>query len=108
MEIMATETCPRCGGQGGEPGSNFGDYGWHPCFFCGETGEVSEGTTQRMIENEKDAAESDRWRPEYNEAMACSADYDYDGIGDELAQQADAKCMAEHGCTVKDFNRVYG
>jgi hypothetical protein len=33
-------TCPRCGGQGGEPGSNFGDHGWHPCFFCGSTGVV--------------------------------------------------------------------
>lgn len=31
--------CSRCGGMCGEPGSNFGDYGWHPCYHCGATGE---------------------------------------------------------------------
>jgi hypothetical protein len=25
---------------GGEPGENFGDRGWHPCFRCGATGYV--------------------------------------------------------------------
>ena len=33
--------CHRCSGQGGEPGSNFGDHGWHPCFTCGEVGYVT-------------------------------------------------------------------
>ena len=42
---MAPETlvhCPRCGGHGGEPGENFGDTGWYPCYFCGEEGLVTE------------------------------------------------------------------
>jgi hypothetical protein len=34
--------CPKCGGYGGSDASEFGDRGWHPCFFCGETGFVSE------------------------------------------------------------------
>jgi len=32
--------CPQCGGYGGEPGSNFGDYGWHSCYKCGELGMI--------------------------------------------------------------------
>jgi hypothetical protein len=36
----AIEECPKCGGWGGELGSNFGDYGWHPCYRCGGTGFV--------------------------------------------------------------------
>lgn len=34
-------TCPRCGGDGGEPGENFGDHGWHPCYHCGTSGSVN-------------------------------------------------------------------
>lgn len=36
-----TVACPRCGGMGGEPGSNFGDHGWHPCYHCDATGKVN-------------------------------------------------------------------
>ena len=32
-------TCCRCGGEGGEPGANFGDTGWHSCYHCGESGK---------------------------------------------------------------------
>lgn len=38
--MSATKICPECGGMGGEPGSNFGDHGWHPCYLCGESGRV--------------------------------------------------------------------
>ncbi len=36
------KTCPECGGQGGVPGETFGDYGWHPCYCCRETGVVAD------------------------------------------------------------------
>ena len=44
--------CPRCGGWGGEPGSNFGDHGWHPCFACGETGKVTKEQEELMTQPE--------------------------------------------------------
>lgn len=36
-----TWECPKCGGDGGEPGANFGDHGWHPCYHCCNTGRVN-------------------------------------------------------------------
>lgn len=41
------EICYKCGGDGGEPGSNFGDYGFHPCFKCGTSGYLPAGTLER-------------------------------------------------------------
>lgn len=32
--------CPKCGGDGGEPGRNFGDTGWMSCYHCYATGYV--------------------------------------------------------------------
>jgi hypothetical protein len=41
MSEMKKAICSRCGGYGGEPGENFGDRGWHPCFHCGTEGYCS-------------------------------------------------------------------
>lgn len=41
------EYCNACGGNGGCPGSDFGDTGWHPCFRCGTTGLLPAGTAER-------------------------------------------------------------
>jgi hypothetical protein len=54
---------------GGEPGSNFGDYGWHPCFFCGASGLV---TVAQMVAYEESelacqADEAFGYRPEWDE-----------------------------------------
>jgi hypothetical protein len=44
--------CPRCDGMGGEPGENFGDHGWHPCFLCGELGKVRKSVADRLQRDE--------------------------------------------------------
>jgi hypothetical protein len=43
--------CTSCGGNGGEPGANFGDYGWHPCFRCGGTGYINGTYMNIFCEN---------------------------------------------------------
>lgn len=98
--MSLTETCPKCGGQGGCPGSDFGDYGWHPCFFCGASGLVEEGTTAREEYTRK--ATEGLYRPEYRESEGCA----YDDIGEYLRDQDNAKSLANHGCVVKDFHET--
>ena len=44
------EVCYKCGGDGGCLGSDFGDYGVHPCFRCATTGYLPEGTVEREQE----------------------------------------------------------
>lgn len=85
--MSLTETCPKCGGQGGCPGSDFGDYGWHPCFFCGASGLVEEGTTAREEYTRK--ATEGLYRPEYRES-----DYFDDSPSDEEIAQDNAKNLA--------------
>ncbi len=84
------ETCPQCGGNGGEPGSNFGDYGWHPCFFCGASGVVPEGTAQREAEAAAELAAI--WTPPYNDAIGCMSD---DGRDDAEMNQDQSEYQAE-------------
>jgi len=52
--------CPRCGGYGGEPGSNFGDYRWHSCYFCLGTGVVTQEDIDR-----------DEMKPIYQQGYDC-------------------------------------
>ena len=47
------EVCYQCGGKCGEPGENFGDHGWHPCYKCHATGQLPAGTE----EMDREAAE---------------------------------------------------
>lgn len=68
---MAMVICPKCGGAGGEPGSNFGDYGTHPCYFCGTTGEVTEEEARAY---EAHQAESPYDLYAYNELDGLSAE----------------------------------
>jgi hypothetical protein len=44
------EICYGCGGDGGCPGADFGDYGWHPCYKCFGTGYLPDGTADRETE----------------------------------------------------------
>lgn len=72
---MKTEECDRCGGHGGEPGSNFGDHGWHPCFRCGATGRLPEGTAELeyLLARRDEMADGGRYyqyEPEYGEVCA--------------------------------------
>ncbi len=32
--------CPSCGGHCGVYGYTFGDTGWHPCYRCGDVGQM--------------------------------------------------------------------
>lgn len=34
-KYILKKICVNCGGWGGCPGSDFGDYGYHPCYACG-------------------------------------------------------------------------
>jgi hypothetical protein len=76
--------CPECGGYGGEPGSNFGDYGWHPCYFCGSMGVI---TQERLDAYDRAQAEMPEPRHEYRE-------------GDDLGWEGDGN--------VYDDPQVYG
>lgn len=38
--VYMQETCPECGGWGGEKGSVFSDLGWNPCYRCFGMGVV--------------------------------------------------------------------
>lgn len=49
--------CPKCGGDGGVDASVFGDHGWHPCFFCGETGFVTAEAMMAYERQEEEALE---------------------------------------------------
>lgn len=50
---MKMQQCPECGGWGEEPGSNFGDHGWHPCFRCGSSGKITEEEMAQFISEVK-------------------------------------------------------
>lgn len=55
--------CPECGGQGGEPGENFGDHGWHPCYHCHGTGLVrhQSGEVPADVEPTGPAPDDQAW-----------------------------------------------
>jgi hypothetical protein len=66
--------CPRCGGQGGCPGSDFGDYGWHPCFACGESGVVTSAVAESIAVSDAKLAQDMERERRYSEG-----DWGYDG-----------------------------
>lgn len=47
------EICYKCGGNGGQPGGDFGDYGFHSCYRCGESGYLPLGTCDRECNENK-------------------------------------------------------
>jgi hypothetical protein len=86
-EMTKDVICPRCGGQGGCPGSDFGDHGWHPCFLCCEEGYITQDQMAIFESNEARLQE---------EAMYSGYSPEWDGgPGDYWTEEDDIRAQEQ-------------